>query len=70
MQAKDVLKCDCYLETRSRTKCPHPAKYKYQVVVGSADYLCGLHARRFRGSPSLTPLPVPDNKENLDAKMS
>lgn len=64
MQAKDVSKCDCYIWVGVWMKCSRPAKYKYQVAVVSADYLCEKHVRGFRGSPNLTPLPTPDNKEN------
>ena len=43
--------------------CKNPAKYKYQITRFRVEYLCGVHARRFRESPNLAPLPPDDTIE-------
>ena len=38
--------------------CTNPAKYRHQVTRFTVEHLCGVHARRFQGSESLTVLPI------------
>ena len=36
--------------------CKRPARFIYQVIAGRIEPLCGIHARRFQGSPNLRPV--------------
>ena len=49
----------CYgLECNSKPlrQCTNPAKYRYDAGRGRIEYLCGVHARVYKGSENLTPL--------------
>ena len=37
-------------------QCANPAKYRHQLRRYCVENLCGVHARRYQGSPDLIPL--------------
>jgi len=54
---KDKKLCDEIVWSKDdvRHYCTNPAKYRYKVKRSMVEHLCGVHARRFKGSPNLTP---------------
>lgn len=38
--------------------CGKPAKYIYKTTAGSSEPLCGIHAKRYKGSPNLKVCPT------------
>ena len=51
--------CEAFVFSRPKKpvrSCTYPAKYRYQPGRFRVEYLCGIHARRVKGSVNLTAL--------------